>query len=675
MDEAILPLELLNVLRLSLRATASSSVDSLEQGSALDPSNPVTRKIIAEVLFSRRFILSYYVVIGAIVAAFASIHWFRKVGRWHKRRNMKTEGTPGHGTPRTVSSSSSSSTLHGDTTAPIKAFTTVMENEQMPLLAHDGGLDVGPRGMAARVYHRVRGFLMYQPRPFSALTAPCNTLPPNGTTLCILVFLTINLFYLFYHTPLSLSMLFVFADRAGLCFVANLPLLYLLAAKTNQPLRFLTGWSYEGLNLLHRRLGEWMTAFGTLHSFGMFGVWYTLLRPQDYSWLRFVSSRLVLVGIFALVAYVAIYVTSVGWIRQLYYEVFLGLHIILQVGALVFLFFHHHGARPYVLAALGIWALDRMVSRMVLSSKKFVATLEVAPDQQTVLLFCDIPSKKSTTGVTQHMSHGWRAGQHVFVTVPGLGWKHQLQAHPFTIASPAPPRNAAQQTWPLQLIIRARNGFSKELLAFAQSHQHVDVWLDGPYGSTEVLEAVQCADRVLLVAGGSGIAVTYPLSWELQVKQTEGALATRSKYRNGIGHTPSLVDCGVRAPADRDECYHLWIRQDPLHDGWITLFPPCDVASSTSRPDPSADANEELVYGLIHRTIDTRGPSDRRPDMKTELRDWIERSTATRPQNPAQTQCIVVSGPDSLVRDVQNGAALLVRAGYKIEVHVEKFGW
>jgi hypothetical protein len=45
----------------------------------------------------------------------------------------------------------------------------------------------------------------------------------------------------------------VFADRCGLVF-ANLPLLYLLAAKT-QLHRLLTGYSYESLNIVHRRLG------------------------------------------------------------------------------------------------------------------------------------------------------------------------------------------------------------------------------------------------------------------------------------------------------------------------------------------------------------------------------------------------------------------------------------
>ncbi|KAK2073433.1 hypothetical protein P8C59_007718 [Phyllachora maydis] len=43
-----------------------------------------------------------------------------------------------------------------------------------------------------------------------------------------------------------------YADRAALVFVANLPLLYLLSAK-NQPVKFLTGRSYETLNLFHRR--------------------------------------------------------------------------------------------------------------------------------------------------------------------------------------------------------------------------------------------------------------------------------------------------------------------------------------------------------------------------------------------------------------------------------------
>lgn len=478
-------------------------------------------------------------------------------------------------------------------------------------------------------------------------------------------------------------MLFIIADRAGLLFVVNLPVLYILAAKTNQPLKLLTGWSYEGLNIFHRRLGEWMIALGAVHSMGMFGVWYTLLRPLHFGLLRFLSTKLVLLGIFALSSYLAIWVTSTGYFRRLWYETFLGLHIFLQVAALVLLFFHHPGARVYVLATLGIWALDRIVGRMMLSCRKFVATLQVADDGKTVLLFCDIAIRPGMAGSSLKISNGWKAGQHVFVTVPGIGWQHRLQTHPFTIASPAPP-SAYQGTWPLQLTIRAQRGFSKELLDYANFHQHTQIILDGPYGSLDALEALHNADRQCLIAGGSGIAVTYPLAWSLLVRDDADALvSTRTTYRNGQRHIPSIRNEYTSSVLSDAHVMHIWINQHSNHGKWLTMLPRKDALKSKpvycgpeTDPDTPWPGNTTDVASLRPTTYSTRDlPSGRfsgRPDVALELRQWVE-DGRSREEN--ERVCVIVSGPDGLVRDVRNAAARLLLEGWDVEVFVEKFGW
>lgn len=74
-------------------------------------------------------------------------------------------------------------------------------------------------------------------------------------TLLVLALIALNVFYNLHGMPLSLQYAFALADRCGLLVSANLPLLYLLAAKT-QPVKMLTGYSYESLNGFHRRLGE-----------------------------------------------------------------------------------------------------------------------------------------------------------------------------------------------------------------------------------------------------------------------------------------------------------------------------------------------------------------------------------------------------------------------------------
>lgn len=423
MEYEILPLDLLEIVRQSLQAFHQQGISSADE--TFDPRSPALRKLVEQVLFSRRFILTYYGVLGVLVATFAVNHWYEKRKRWTKRRLPRRRDEAG--TP--TSNASSDTTLLPSEAQSVKDVDT----EQTPLLHSHAALQKIGSSPPTMVRH-LRRFLMHNPSPIPALTAPTNHLPSNSTTLVVLLLLAVNLFYLFYHMPLTIPMLFAFADRASLCFVVNLPVLYVLAAKTNQPLQFLTGWSYEGLNLFHRRLGEWMVAFAALHGVGMVGVWYTLLRPLHFGLIRFLTSRVILLGIFALFVYLTLYITSIGWIRRLYYETFLGLHIVLQVAALALLFFHHHGSRPYVLASLAIWVLDRVLGRLVLFPRKLVATLQVAPDQRTVLLFCDVPVSRPQLTVKLSICHGWQPGQHVFVTVPGLGWRHKLQAHPFTIA-------------------------------------------------------------------------------------------------------------------------------------------------------------------------------------------------------------------------------------------------
>jgi hypothetical protein len=678
--DALLPPELLSqVLRWSLHAHDDSAVHAFEGGFG-DGKNPATRRLIEQILFTRRFVPTYLAVLGILVLLFSVGHWWTKLTRRRSRgdevKEQEIDGSP--------ASSSSSSTLQGTPSPKIVGSPKLEVLETTRLLSQPGDLPTRPSTtILTRLRCHLASTLAYQPSPIPALTSPSNTLPQNGTTLVLLLFLGLNLFYLLFHTPLSIPMLFVIADRAGLLFVVNLPVLYILAAKTNQPLKLVTGWSYEGLNIFHRRLGEWMIALGVVHSMGMFGVWYTLLRPLHFSLLRFLSTRLVLLGMFALSSYIAIWVTSTGYFRKLWYETFLGLHIFLQIAALVLLFFHHPGASLYVMASLGIWALDRLVGRMILSSKKFAATLQIAEDGETVLLFCDIPIRRGSAGSSLDISKGWKAGQHVFVTVPGIGWQHRLQTHPFTIASPAPPSQFSG-IWPLQLTIRAQGGFSRELLEYAKLHQHTEINLDGPYGSLDALEALHNADNQFLIAGGSGIAVTYPLAWSLMVRDDDNALvSTRTTYRDGLKCIPSLRNEYKPSALSDSHVMHLWINQHSNHRKWLTMLPRKDAlkhapvfCGSAADVDVAWPENTIEVASLEPDTYSTRDSQDGhiggRPDVALDLRRWIEDG---REQACAEKICVVVSGPDGLVRDVRNAAARLVLEGWNVEVFVEKFGW
>jgi hypothetical protein len=660
MADEILPSELLQVIRLSIRATATSNLGILtDDDSTFNPRSPALRKLVEAVLYSRRFVLTYYAVLGLLLGACAVKRLFETRRARHARRKDAAD------TPSSYDS----------TTSTLRESQIPDNGEYTPLLPKEDHTLRSRLDPLRAVSRHIRAAMMYQPHPLPSFTSPKNLMPSNAASLLVALLLGLNIFYLLFRTALSIPMLFAFADRAGLCFVINLPVLYLLGAKTNQSLQVMTGWSYEGLNLFHRRLGEWMTALAAMHSLGMVGVWYTLLRPLHFTLYRFLSGRVGFLGTMAFVSYLAIYFSSIGWVRRLVYERFLLLHVVLQVTALVFLFFHHHNSRPYVVASLAIWTLDRLFLRTFVSARKYIATLEVASDQQTVLLYCDVLIKANSWFGKSSMQDGWTSSQHVFVTVPGLGMHHRFQAHPFTIASPAPPVGH-DGLWQLQLIIRAQDGFSRELLTYAVQHQHTEIVLDGPYGATDALDALEAADRVCLIAGGSGIAVTYPLSWPLHVDPWSSSVLSRRTIHQD-GRRLDSPNSAIHA-LSKTKHRHIWIRQNASADQWLSLYlhymtlrPSSKSNGSILEPDLSAAAD------LVDSRFETAGDHALRPDLPTELYEWaMHDQCSPSAGRPAREKLVVVvSGPDGMVRTVRNACASLTRDGVDVQVFVEKFGW
>lgn len=586
------------------------------------------KKIVAGVLFSRRFILTYQIVLISFISVIALVHWSYKL-RSYRTCYWKQNGTEEDGL--NTGRSSSSSTLIDINVASPKA--TVKSDEHTPLLQRPGKHIT----LRSRIVNHTRAALVYQPSPIPILN---KTLPSNGCSLLVLGFVALQVFYTLYNVPLYTSMLFVFADRTSLVFVANLPLLYLFAAK-NQPIKMLTGSSYETLNIFHRRLGEYMCLLAFLHSVGMLGVWYTILQPRGLSLASFIVSKIILLGLGALSAYAAIYLTSLGSFRQKWYELFLALHVVLQVMALVLLFFHHHGSRPYVTVALIIFLTDRLVFRMFLKSWTTRALLKVMEDRKTVSVHAKIPVQSTNDQMSWYrrpgLVSGWKATDHVFLSIPSLGSEHRIQSHPFTIISRAPMGSDADSS--LDLIIRAQDGFSGDLVQYAKAHPSTTIRLDGPYGSQSAVRMLHESDLAVIIAGGSGIAVAWPLVWSILDSQ---------KPRHGEFSTMSTFTKKV---------LFVWIVRQQSHLSWI----------GREELESLKGAGADVV---IPPATETHG----HPDIRRCLTDWIMSHGAVSGLSPNHVG-IVCSGPDGMNRTVRNLASALISKGHPISVEIEKFGW
>ncbi|KAI7085212.1 ferric reductase-like transmembrane component [Hortaea werneckii] len=585
------------------------------------------RRLVEGVLFSHRFILTYQAALCVVVLLFAIWHWYWKIDwRRRMRRCMKDDERQDCESTATTAPSHAASGNHH---LPVQA---AKADESSPLLSSPK-----PSTRPSRlrtIFRKVHAIAKYQPPNLPLIN---KLLPSNQTTLLVLLFLTLNLFYATYNIPLPLGAnAFIWSDRAALLFVANLPWLYLLGAK-NQPLKLLTGYSYEQLNLLHRRLGEWLCVLAIVHTAGMLIVWYHFFMPAGTSLWQYLAHPVVWPGVVAFVCYELLYFTSLASFRQAAYEVFLASHVVLQAGGLGFVYLHFWSSRPYVLVSLLVFLVDRTVFRLLVKSRSMRAELKIMEDGRTLLVAADWPLVPRwgswwSSLLGADTGKAWRPMEHVFITVPALATRHVVQAHPFTIASAAP-EPGQKHAW-FNLIIRAYDGFTRDLLEYVRYHSSTTIRLDGPYGSSHALEMLRVSDVAVLVIGGSGIAVAYPLLWTLL-------------------HAPHSAAKGSK----RRQLGLIWIVHEASHIAWI-----------------GHERLDELKAMGVKICVPAPTSKAGRPDVRSLTRSMVNDLEAKVPVPDAGVG-IVVSGPDGMNRVVRNTCARLAWEGRNIDVAVEKYGW
>ncbi|KAF4629012.1 hypothetical protein G7Y89_g9137 [Cudoniella acicularis] len=648
---------------------AATTTVTAAAGAAGDPEqDPLRRKLVEGVLYTRRFVFTYHLVVFGAVLVLTALNWTGRAVQWRQRQASHppwlTEFSDAHDANDAFENdtktrlcpylgsaceryhgdvSSSESSIFGGTASPLRK--DLDGNEEMPLLHNAQPVTDYIPGPQNSVLSSIRAFLMSQPRPIPFFN---KVLPTNGTTIAVLAFIALNIFYMLYHIKLEIYQSFVVADRFGLLFVANLPYLYILAAK-NQPLKFLTGRSYESLNLFHRRLGELLCFQALLHVGGMIVAWYLIIRPNGFGLVRFLMLKVIVFGLIAFLAYEILYFTSLASFRQRWYGLFVGLHIFLQVVALVFVFLHHPAGRPYVGIALAIFLVDRLVYRISIRSTNVEARATIMEDDETVKLTAKIPLQDSdpkTEIFGNSITNGWEAADHVFISVPSLSRGHALQSHPFTIASRAPGSGGEREgEATLSLIIRAQSGFSASLLMRARSHNTIGLRLDGPYGSSHARNILDGTDLALIVAGGGGIAVAWPLVHYLLDQSCS-----------------SDTEMACRSVAGKQRIVLIWVIHKGEHLDWIGRKALTEVESR----------GVEIV---VPRATEEIG----RPDLKSMIKSLVSEAETSRLGTSSRGKNmkigVVGSGPDSMCRLVRNSCAEMIRDGKTLDVTIKKFGW
>lgn len=252
-------------------------------------------------------------------------------------------------------------------------------------------------------------------------------------------------------------------------------------ALKNTPLAWLTPWSYERINVLHRCTGVFALLHMTIHACSYSS--YFAMKHQSST----LTSRTSIFGIIAGSSFFILGLSGVV-LRPWWYELFYYVHIMFATVAITMVALHQPSlAEGFLIVTIitgGIWALDRMVRvvRLVIYSTNNSVTLTPLDHGGTRVTLSKAP-------------FGASSGKHCFLWIPAI---RRFETHPFTISAMDP----------LEFVVTSHDGFTKELhtCAVATPGVALKASVEGSYGTFPLPTGY---DKVVLIAGGSGASFTF----------------------------------------------------------------------------------------------------------------------------------------------------------------------
>ena len=282
--------------------------------------------------------------------------------------------------------------------------------------------------------------------------------------------------------------------------LTNIAFITLLALK-NTPLAFLTSYSYERLNPLHQIGGYTTVTYVFLH---------LTLFSRAFTEIKEPSILLEDDQIHGIIAGSGMFVTLIAAvvIRRLRYELFYVTHVLMYMLIIINVGLH----RPnFALKAIiitccagGVWACDRLLrgARVLFYVHGNRATITPLPQGGTRIVLSRCPARAAP-------------GNHCFLWIPQI---RLLETHPFTIVSATPSS--------MEFVVAAYDGFTNDLHRYATAHSGVTLRasVDGPYGTLS--NFAEAADKVVLIAGGSGASFTFGVAVDLVKKLGDSTKTT-----------------------------------------------------------------------------------------------------------------------------------------------------
>lgn len=374
-------------------------------------------------------------------------------------------------------------------------------------------------------------------------------------------------------------------------------------------------------------------------------------------------------------------------LRRNFYEIFLVLHIVFVILALIGCWYHlvphfgyDYGYQVWLYICFAFWSADRLARLVRIGYYnrfgKSKAIVEVIPD-------CDIMQ----ITVFPRITWGFGPGQHSFLYLPGLGkfW----ESHPFSVAGwrttgQSPPatataapsktghketnitEHAVEEPASIRFLIRAHSGITSSLRrrvlsSGSGSSLELLALTEGPYaGHRASLHPLYVADTVLCIAGGIGI--THLLGY-IQAYMTSNI--QRSEDENqGRSRNVMKAKRFILAWSAREMALINHVKQNFLVDvdGLEYLFW-CTGSAKIDERINSVDGKDDSE-GLITRK-DAPAKAGRM-NIESVLRASLEHD---------HQAAVLVCAPGGMADEVTKQVVTCVKEGFRADLVEETFAW
>jgi NAD(P)H-flavin reductase len=467
--------------------------------------------------------------------------------------------------------------------------------------------------------------------------------------------------------------------------ISNVAFITFLALK-NTPLAYLTAYSYERLNPLHQVAGYTTVSYALLHGI-LVSVSFIQLHSKNY-----LLEAPQLHAITAASAFFVLLVFAL-LVKGIRYEVFYISHILMYMVIIINVGFHRPllSTRSVIITGFagGLWGLDRLLraGRILWYAYDNSAKITPLPHGGTRIVLQRSPSRAV-------------AGTHCFLWIPKI---RAFETHPFTIIRATP--------LSLDMVVAAHDGFTDDLHSYAAKHPGaiLRASIDGPYGQLPNFSKV--ADKVILVAGGSGATFTFGVALDMIKKLGDSAKPTiefiwtvkeEGIYTSPLFHMHDNINFRTESLS--------WFSKELME---LQASPRVTIALHSTRPNCTQSPSSPISPLDENPSVLQLENTSPIPKSSTQQGDLLSRAFSADPEKHLSPQhgtpldfstsleilhgrpdvealikdvvakagkdervLIAACGPEGLMWSVRRTAAGCITAGgASVELYCEQFGW